>query len=272
MRIRQFLPVAATVTGVACVAAWPAGALAAPKVPAKLPKVTSYRATLDVAGYITVRQHRDTTGECAPGRDMVIEYQGHAELGRPKAVTVRVVNGVTTSTFAVNPGGAVHRAAITSYSETNWCRPTEPSPPIGAPTCRARLAGALRAHLAPTPEAPSDLTPLSRGVSIALFRSGGGNQDLGCRDFSDGLTPSVGPHVLDVWELDKIGVIVPLGVSDVKVRTLRRGTAIRRSITLNGACDHVLVRTATAGVNTANAFTDSCTVTGRIHVHLKRSA
>lgn len=249
-----------------------AGNLATAGAAPRVPRVTTYPATLDVAGYITVRQHRDNTQECAPGRDMVIEYQGHAELGKPKNVRVTVVNGMVTSTVARNPGGAVHRAAITSYSETNWCRPVEPSPPIGKPECKARLAGALRASLTPTP-APvdPDLVPLSRGVSIALYRNGGGGQELACLDFMQGLRPSVGPHVIDPWGIDRIGVILPLGVTDWKVLGLRRGQAIRRSVTLNGACDHILVRTGAAGPGTANAFAEECTVKGRIYVHLKRT-
>lgn len=240
------------------------------------PKLTRYTALLDVAGFVTVRQLRDSTQECAPGRDMVIEYEGHAETGRPRPVTVSVINGVTTSSFAANAGGAASRARISSYSETNWCPPVEPSQPIGKPACRARVAGALRAHLTPTPEASDDLTPLSRGVSLALFRNGGPNQDLGCRDFKENLEPSVGPHVLNIFELGRIGMVLPLGVSDVRVRSLRRGQSIRRSITLNGACDHVLVRTSATSARgnertTSHAFEENCTVTGRFYVHLRRT-
>ena len=254
-----------------CFAAGHAGAVTIPRVPPKLPKITSFPAPLDLAGYITVRQLRDSTQDCAPGRDMVIEYEGHAELGAPKRVTVSVINGITTSSPARNPGGAVHRAAITSYSETNWCPPLQKAPDIGKPASKTRVAGALRSFLTATPEPAGDLTPLVRGVSIAMFRTGGGNQDLECRDFSQNLEPSVGPHVLNVFELDKIGIVVPLGVTDVKVRTLKKGQTLRRSITLNGACDHVLVRTGAAGAGTANAFEENCTVKGRIYVHLRRT-
>lgn len=261
------------VAALACFAAAQAAAVTVPRPPnlPKMPKVTTYPATLDVAGYITVRQHRDSTQDCAQGRDMVIEYEAHAELGAPKRVKVMVVNGVTTSTPARRAGGAVHRAAITSYSETNWCPPTRPSPPIGQPACKPRIAGALRASLTLTPEPTTDLTPLVRGVSLALFRSGGGNQDFACLDFMQSLRPSVGPHALDVLELDGSGIVVPLGVTDVKVRTLKKGKALRRSITLNGACDHVLVRTGAAGAGTTNAIEESCTVKGRIYVQLKRT-
>jgi hypothetical protein len=68
-----------------------------------------------------------------------------------------------------------------------------------------------------------------------------------------------------------MGMIVPAGFTDAAVLRLRKGKALRRSIRLNGACDHVLLRTGSATAADLNAFSRSCTVTGRIYVQLKRT-
>lgn len=249
-----------------------ASALTIPRVPV-LPKVVQYNATLDVAGYINVRQAHDDTAECTPGRDVLIEYQALVELGKPRPVRVSVMNARVTSTFANNPGGAIHLAKVINYRGTNYCPPTEPDPTIRSPAC-TRNPGKLRAFLTPTPSravSDDDPTPLVTPVSVVLTRVGGGTQDSDCLSFLSRLRPSVGLHVLHVMEVPGMGMIVPAGFTDAAVLKLRKGKALRRSIRLNGACDHVLLRFGSATAADLNAFSQSCTVTGRIYVQLKRT-
>jgi hypothetical protein len=248
-----------------------ASAITIPRVPV-MPKLTQYNATLDVAGYVVVRQAHDDTSECAPGRDVLIEYEALVELGKPRPVKVSVMNARVTSTFANNPGGAIHLAKVINYRGTNYCPPTQPDPSIVRPAC-TRNPGKLRAFLTPTPSRPvadDDPTPLVTPVSLVLTRVGGGTQQSDCLSFLSRLRPSVGLHVLHVLEVPAMGMIVPAGFTDAAVLKLRKGKALRRSIRLNGACDHVLLRTGSATAADLNAFSQNCTVTGRIYVQLKR--
>ena len=242
---------------------------------ARAPKIAVYDATIDVAGFVTVRAFQDTTQECEQGRDVAIDYTDDFELGKPRKVTVSAAFGTTFSGQARRPGGVVHEGKVVNYTETNNCPPTTPVTP-GKPEC-SKHRGTLRASLVPTPDVTDDedLTPLVRDVSIALQRTGGGNQAEECFLGSMlSLKAKLGKHVVTTLSVDGTMIVLPLGATDASFRKLRKGKAIRRVIRLNGACDGVLISSGQAEGRAAGrlraAPRSSCTVTGKIFVSVRR--
>ena len=242
----------------------------------RVPKLGGYPATIDVAGFVTIRAFKDDTDTCTQGRDVAVEYRADLELGKPQKVNLGILGTRAFSSQARKPGGAVHEGEVVNYTETNECPPKSPVTP-GKPEC-TKHRGTLGASLAPTPapdlDGENDLAPLVRGVSIGLLRRGGGSQDGECLDIMGPVNPSVGLHVISTMEGDNGGIVVPLGVTDASFRKLRKGKAIRRLIRLNGACERVQISTGPAEGDVAARRIAipraDCTVTGKIFVSVRR--
>lgn len=255
-------------------AAAPAVALAArPRVPAlpRVPKVTRYDALLDVAGYVEVKVEKDHTGDCVPGQDVTIELDSSFELGRPRATAITVVNGGVASGLVANRGGVSHKGVLAGYRESNYCPPSRPVE-LRRPTCtsgRGKLSAVLGSNVSGLGD---EVVPLSLPVILGLTRQGGASQDPSCRDYLSGIRSARDDDSeLSVFELSTQAIAVPIFASNVDFTALRPGRWLRRVVTLNGACNRVLVRrgTTAAAAQTRRSLS-KCTVRGRIYVAVKR--
>jgi hypothetical protein len=268
-------------TALAAVLAVPtlASAVTIPNIPGlppgvKVPKVTGYAATLDVAGYVKVRVTDNNAQECTPGRDTLAEFEADFELGAPRRVRVVVVNG-NASTDGVRSvrragAGAVHKGKFTVTRETNNCAPNprvELGPP---PVCKPALRGRLLAFLAPTPrDDSSDLTPLARRVSLNLVRTGGGRQSIECLGAMPGLSAKVREDESSLHPMHLAGLPLSVPVAtDRALLGLKKGKTLRRSIGLNGACNGIIL--SGGPVQSQSGYT--CTVKGRIVMNIKRTS
>lgn len=273
MRTRGLLPLLLPGVTVAVLAIAPAaGGVKIPRVP-RAPRLATYQATLDVSGWVNVKVERDDTDDCAPGQDVVVEFDANFDLGQPRRVTVTIFNGAVATSVARRAGRAVHEGRVTSYSETNYCPPTR-RVELEEPVC-GKQRGAFRAWLAATPtarEMEDDPAPLVHGVNVAVMRDGGGMQDPSCmRYLNAGIRASRGiSSVLNTLELDKELITVPIGSHDFRFLALGKGKSIRRVVRLNGACNHVLLGSEVALGSARDRY--RCTVTGKIFVAFKRTS
>ncbi len=257
----------------------PAAAVAAkPKIPnipnlPRPPKVTRYDALLDVAGYIEVKVEKDDTGDCVPGRDFTIELETSFELGGPRRTAITVVNGAVVSGIANNRGGVSHKGTLAAYRESNYCPPSRKQEMPRRPTCtsgRGRLTAILGSDVSGLDD---ENAPLSFPVNIGLTRRGGATQDASCREHLTSLEAARRPEAseLNLFELGMQGMVIPIGADNFDFSGLRTGRWLRRVVTLNGACDHVLIgRAPSAAAAQQRRSLSKCTVRGRIYVAVKR--
>ena len=115
---------------------------------ARVPNVTYYKATLDVAGLVTIRAFQDTTRECMQGRDLAIDYTDEFELGKPRKVEVFAGPGGVVVSTARAPGGVVHEGKVRNYAESNECPPRSPVLPR-EPECSGQAEGRAAARSVP---------------------------------------------------------------------------------------------------------------------------
>lgn len=241
----------------------------------RVPKVTTYQATIDVAGQVVVTAERDTSKDCYPGVDGTIEFEANFELGAPRRTTVTVVDGVVVASQVTARGGAIHKGTIKAYRETNYCPPTAKRE-IPDPAC-TRNAGKLLVSLggsisARTP-GDDDPVPLVHPVALSLARVGGGGQEAVCREWlSGGFDTRLYQDYseLSVLQGDPDGLVVPLGASDAAFARLKKGRRIVKVIRFGGACEKAEI-TFAARLSAARSSSD-CTISGSILVTIKRTS
>lgn len=248
-------------------AAWPATSegVKLPHLP-KVPKVTSYPVTIDVAGYLDFDWTWDDQATCIPGYAKTVSEELSFEFGKPRHTVVNVIGGAVTMPFAIG-GEAKLKAKAGGFNTTNYCPPTAPKPEPSEPDCRTlkgRLGATLTAEAGD--EADGGLVPLGHGVLITLIRKGGGMEPQSC--FED--RPTV--HSVDdekganIETTSLLGPLsVPLGANSTKFWSLKPGGRISRSIKIGGGCD-----TATAQASGLSEHIKRCTIGGRIVVVIKR--
>ena len=94
---------------------------------AKVPSIKTYKATLDIAGGYDVTVEHNDLATCAPGQAFRITYRVDFEMGKPKPLTVQIIGGLATSSFAKSgKRGAVHSGTVDNYKESNYCAPERP--------------------------------------------------------------------------------------------------------------------------------------------------
>ncbi|MDO8211129.1 hypothetical protein [Conexibacter sp. CPCC 206217] len=244
----------------------------------RAPKLTTYTATIDVAGYIDVKSERDSTNRCSPGQDVTIEFESAFELGRPRRTTISILNGIVAGgSVAIAPGGVTHKGTVAAYRETNYCPPTKPAT-LRAPRCtsgKGRLLVSFGTMASEVPGRDEELAPLARGVDIAIGRVGGRVQDPSCLTYlTSGLRPARPKDgaELSVFETPASAVVLPLRANDVDFAHLASGATLRRVITLDGACDHVLIGRAPPAEASDGGERSKCTVSGRVYISIRRTS
>jgi hypothetical protein len=281
VRNRNLLSLALTVGTAAVLVGAPAtGAVKIPRIPGGLPrapKVTQYRATLDVAGYMEVKVERDETGDCQPGQDVTIDFESSFELGRGRATAITVLNGVVASGIASARGGVSSKGTLSGYRETNYCPPAR-KVELRAPACTSGK-GKLTAILATDPEAikqrDGEVVPLNYPVLLALTRFGGSSQDPSCTRYLNSGIRSARANGADlsVFETKASGLVVPIGAHNISFSQLRKGQWLRRVVRLNGACNHVLIgNEPPADASRAYDRRSRCTVRGKIYLGVRRTS
>jgi hypothetical protein len=279
VRSRKLLSIALAAAAAAALAGAPlSGAAKLPRIPRlpRAPKVTNYQATLDVAGYIGVKVERDDTAECQPGQDVTIQFDASFELGSPRRTGITIINGAVVSGVVPKRGGVTHKGELVGYRETNYCPPTRREE-LTEPTCTSG-SGKLTAILGSNPEdfklGDDDLVPLAYPVNLALTRLGGPTQDESCRRYliSGIRSARRGQSELSVFETTAAGIVVPIGASNLSFQRLKRGDTLRRVVTLNGACNHVLIGREAPADASRTGDTSKCTVTGKVYVAVKRTS
>ncbi|MDW5596622.1 hypothetical protein VSS74_19905 [Conexibacter stalactiti] len=276
MRNRNLLSLALTAGAAAVLVAAPAtNAVKIPRIPGGLPrapKVTQYRATLDVAGYIEVKSELDDTQECAPGRDVTIEFDSSFESHGGRATRITVINGAVVSKPISNPGGLTHKGVLAAYRETNYCPPAR-KVELEKPSCvrsGGRFSAILGTDAGKYTAGSDDPAPLAFPVNIAIWRRGGVAQDPTCRRYLNGLHfQRHNDYELSTFDLPITGIVVPLFANDWDFVGLRKGQWLRRTISLGGACDKVLVSKGALG--SGAKYLSKCTVRGRIYVAVRRT-
>lgn len=237
------------------------------------PKVTRYDALLDVAGYVEVKVEKDDTGDCVPGRDLTIEFDSSFELGGPRRTAITVMNGTVVSGITGNRGGVSHEGVLAGYRETNVCPPSRRQEMPRRPSCKSGR-GRLTAILGSDASGLDDENvPLVHPVNIVLSRRGGAMQDQSCREHLTSLRAARRPEAseLNVFELSDQAMVIPIAAHNFDFSGLRTGRWLRRVVTLNGACNHVLLgRAPAADAAQTRRSLSKCTVRGRIYVAVKR--
>ncbi len=236
-----------------------------------LPKVESYAAKLDVAGYVDIDWQEDTRANCAPGVYVRQTERFDFETGRPSSVRFSAVKipgepmAIQTS-FTRRVGSATVTSRVRAWQTTNYCPPLARAPEPAQPACRD-LRGKVRAwiSLGELPRDDGDLAPLPPSLNLNVMRSGGGNQDPDCRRFGptlDALTPG---GVADTAPMgDVTALTVKSGLWGSTLRRLKRGRALRTTITIDGPCEGAKSRARAAAL-------ESCTIKGRIVVSFRRN-
>lgn len=279
VRNRNLLSLALTAGAAALLFGAPAtSAVKIPRIPnvpgglPRAPKVTQYRATLDVAGYIEVKSELDDTQECQPGRDLTIEFTTSFESHGGRRTRITVVNGGVVSGLIGNPGGVTHKGELVAYRETNFCPPAKRAE-LEKPTCTSsggRFGAVLGSDVSGYDPSSDEPMPLSFPVSITLWRRGGASQDPRCRRYLDGLRfQRYAEATLSPLTQSQDAIQVPIFANNWDFSRLRPGQRLRRNVSLGGACDKVWIRPSASG--SAAKYLKKCTVSGRIYVAIQRT-
>lgn len=268
MPIRSFAAFVATT--IAALAAWPAagGGAPIPHLP-KVPKITSYPVTIDVAGYVDFNWTWDSQETCYPGYAKTVAEELSFELGKPRRSVVNVVGGAVAMPFAIG-GEATSKVTADAFRTTNYCPPTAPNPDPPEPDCKT-LRGELGVVLIPQAEAQDDgdLTSLGRGVMLSIVRRGGGSQTASCLQDRPTLRPVKKDEgvQIETLPLPSGGLTLPL-TNATKFWALKPGGRLSRTITIGGGCDRATTQTATA--SGLSEHIKRCTISGKVVVVVKR--
>jgi hypothetical protein len=278
---RLLAPVLATVALIAVLAAVPGGAQGQriPNIP--LPKATSIKVTIDIAGYLDITHDYDSTGNCSPGKAYTVQEEFDFETSRPVSarltrLTIPGRGTMTTASVSRPVGRATTSGEVSGWRTTNTCsgpRSPEPDPP----ECRT-ARGRMTFELTPASRLPGEddeLTPLQgRTLMLNVTRRGGGNQNRSCYEARPGLLGTVGQDYGDTLVEPNVndrqtGLVLSTGIDSIKAMALRRGKSIRRTIRLTGPCDAVRISSRNAGARPSAK--DSCFVKGSVFIAVKRS-
>ncbi|WP_354701439.1 hypothetical protein DSM112329_01753 [Paraconexibacter sp. AEG42_29] len=272
-----------TVVAVALGGAVAVTAAAAPK--SKVPKVRTRIAKLqlNVAGYVEMRQLKDTASDCFPGERWIQTNTFSFETGRFVNVSVKNVSvpgygSVATSTFSPTVGRAKVDSGITAYKATNYCKGT-PAKLDGPPTCSSssgKIAVALTPGEIPEGAGEDDPAPLAgRPLLLSVRRAGGGRDALGC--LGGGPESLSGPNadlsIVTTSIAPGVSEVLPANLDAVKVFAIRARQTMKRAIVISGPCTKTTVKVVPppgAAPNSGNLNADGdCWMTGKVIVTVR---
>lgn len=219
----------------------------------KIPRVKEKVAKLsiDVAGFVTTEQFKDTTSDCYPGRTYHQVNSISFETGKAARLDVHSVSvpGQATPVITSDSTKTVGRADMSSkvfgWRTTNFCPPDTPDPEPLPPNC-SKSQGKIKMGITPgdVPDENDDLHPL-KGVDMLLMimRIGGGTDNPSCPGSSAGqvLGPSGDKTVLVTNSMPGQAQIVPSGFDGPKLFNLK--AKAKRAIVFSGPCSKVTLRT-----------------------------
>lgn len=264
----RLLSLLALIVLVATALALPAAAGAA-KVPnwVKAAKVTQYPVTIDAAGYLDHTWTWDSTSSCLPGYAKTVEEDLTFELGRPRAAMVSVVNGKVTLSQVIG-GDATVQTELSGWHTTNYCPPTAPLPEPPEPVCTKKMKSKVAVAVFPAKAELSgdDPAPLVHQTRVMVYRSKATPQTPSCAQQRPDIEAE--SEASQGWMADPlVGVIGPLGATDVQFRKLKVGETLRRTVTIGGGC-----RKASFGASASVASQiRSCVVKGKVVLMVKRT-
>ncbi len=240
---------------------------------------------LDVAGYVEMRQFKDSTSSCSPG--VTYTQTNRYTFETSKYVRVRVTNvalpgtdGVMTSSFSRPAGSANITGEITGFRTTNRCAPQEPDPEPVPPTC-VKTRGKTSVMLLPAvPLEVSEDDPVPLGgkrMMLSVARHGGAQDDVSCfGGFGGNISGTdTDTAIVGTSFAPAISLVLPTGLGSIRLFNLKRSDRLRRSIVVAGPCAELRVSTGSGSSGAPapgelNADGD-CWLTAKIVLSVRRS-
>ncbi len=239
---------------------------------------------LDVAGYVEMRQFKDSTSVCSPG--VTYTQTNRYTFETSKYVRTHLTNvalpgtgGVVTSRFSRPAGSANITGEITGFRTTNRCAPEEPDVLV-PPTC-VKTRGKTSVALMPAVNlevSEDDPVPLDdKRMMLSVARHGGAQDDVSCFGGFGGSISGTDTDTAIVGTsfAPAISLVLPTGLGSVKLFNLKRSDRLRRSIVVAGPCWalHVSTGSGSGGApapGVLNADGD-CWLTAKIVLSVRRS-
>ena len=249
-----------------------------PKIKTRIAKVQ-----IDLAGYVETRQLHETTSDCYPGERWIQTNRYEFETGRFVNISMKRITGqgfdpIVTSPFTALTGSATSEGKITEYRTTNYCE-GEPGRVAPEPSC-ARTTGRTSASMqeGPMAKGDEDLTPLTQTPLLLAIRRGGGGSSFADPECVGAQAGSISgkdtnTSVIGTSPAPGVSLVLPTGLSVMKVFNIRPGKRRRRAVMISGPCTHVTLRTAEGSGSapprgSLNADGD-CFMTGRVVLTIK---
>lgn len=230
-----------------------AAASSAPKIPKIKTRIAKVQ--INVSGYVETRVLHDTTSDCFPGERWIQTNRYDFASGGFVNVSMKRVTGdgfdpIVTSPFSKRGGSAKIAGSISEYRTTNYCT-GEQAKNAPAPVCSS-TSGSTSVSLQEgvVPKAgDDDLQPLtSTPLMLAIQRHGGGRDADGC--VGPGASQVSGEDtersVVSTSMAPAVSLVVPSGLSVIKVFGIRPGQRMRRAILVSGPCSNVSLSTVPA--------------------------
>ncbi len=252
----------------------------------KVPKGQVAKLDLDVAGYVEMRQFKDSTSSCSPG--VTYTQTNRYTFETSKYVRTRLTNvalpgtdGVITSGFSRPAGSANITGEITGFRTTNYCAPTAPQLPEPVPPTCVKTHGKTSVALLPAVKlevSEDDPVPLGgKPMMLSVMRRGGAQDNVSC--LGGGAESISGTDtdtaIISTSMAPGISLELPTGLGSVKLFNLKRSDRLRRSIVASGPCSSVSVSTG-SGFGRAPApggltADGDCWLTAKIVLSVRRS-
>ncbi len=222
-----------------------------PKLPTipKLPKTKTAHVQLDIAGYVETKRLKDTTSDCYPGVTFVQTNRFEFETSHYVPTTITNISlpgtdkSVITSPFSRAVGTATVEGLLTGYRTTNFCPPSEKAPEPTPPACK-KLHAAIKVALTPggTPSEKDGLVGLGgKRLMLSIQRTGTGAEDPTCAGTGAQNVRGVDGDISVVFTGSQPGgtMIVPSGLTAIKVFNLHKKDRLRKVIVIEGPCASV---------------------------------
>lgn len=245
------------------------GAITIPKG-VKTAKVTKYPVTVDTVGYLDYTWTYDSTEPCVPGFAKTIEESLTFEYGRPQVGGVQVTNGKVVL-FPVAGGESNMQTELSGWQTTNNCPPYAPAYEPPEPVCKKNLRSKIQLGVMSVKEerGADDPAPLAHPTQVLIYRTKPALQNRDCSEKRPAIEAE-GERTKG-WMADpRIGIIAPLGLSDVDFWRLGVGKKLKRTITISGGCGKASFK-AGAGASAIPPGIRSCVVKGKVVVMIKRT-
>ncbi len=241
---------------------------------------------VDVAGYVEMRQFKDTTSSCSPGVTYTQTNRYTFETG--KYVRVRLTNvalpgtdGLVMSVWSRPAGSANITGEITGFRTTNYCPPSAPELPEPVPPTCVKTRGKTSVMLLPVvPLKVSEDDPVPLGgkrMMLSVTRLGGAHDDPSCfGGFGGNISGTDTDNaIVGTSFLPGISLGLPTGLGSIKLFNLKRSDRLRRSIVVTGPCEEPRVSTGSGSGGAPapgelNANGD-CWLTAKIVLSVRRS-